>query len=74
MALLMVQERRSGSGLVIFVSFLFSCSYGTQVNEFFTKSKRDHLMITFFFVLVSPIERCNLENFSGSLRVTAVDF
>jgi hypothetical protein len=42
--------------------------------SFFTKSKRDHLMITFFFVLVSPIERCNLENFSGSLRVTVVDF
>jgi hypothetical protein len=51
----MIQERGSSS-FVIFVFLLFSCSYGTQMNEHFTKSKYDHVLLTFFFVLVSHVE------------------
>jgi hypothetical protein len=47
-ALLMIQERSSGSStFVIFVFLLFSCSYGTKMNERFRKSKYDHLSFTF---------------------------
>jgi hypothetical protein len=61
----MVREKgSSNSSFVILLFLLFSWSYGTQMNECFTKSKYDHLLFTFFFVFVSPTEHCNLENLS----------
>jgi hypothetical protein len=44
------------------------------MNEFFTKSRYDHPLFTFFFVFISPIERCSLENIRGSWCVTVVNF
>jgi hypothetical protein len=71
----MVRESSSSdSGFVIFVFLLFSCSYGTKMNECFAKSKYDHLLFTFFFVFASSVEHCNLENFSGSWHVIVADF
>jgi hypothetical protein len=45
-----------------------------QMNEYFAKSKYDHLLFTFCFVFVSPTEHCSLENFSGPCHVIAADF
>jgi hypothetical protein len=44
------------------------------MNEYFTESKYDHLLSTFFFVFVSPTEHCSLGNFSGSWHVIAIGF
>jgi hypothetical protein len=51
-----MQGKCSSSGLAIFGLLLLSCSYGTQMNKRFTKSKYDHLSFAFFFMLVSPAE------------------
>jgi hypothetical protein len=44
------------------------------MNDRFTKSEYDLLLFPFFFVFVSPVEHCSLENFSGSWHVIAADF
>jgi hypothetical protein len=43
------------------------------MNDHFTKSEDGFLLFT-FFTFVSPVERCSLENFSGSWPVIAMDF
>jgi hypothetical protein len=73
-ALPIAWERSSGGSFVIFVFLLVSCSYGTQMDEYFTRSKYDNLLFTFLFVFVSPAEHCRLENFSGPWHVIVVDF
>jgi hypothetical protein len=44
------------------------------MNECFTKSQYDRLLVTFFFMFVSPIECYSLENFNCSWRVIVADF
>jgi hypothetical protein len=34
--------------------FLFSCSYGTEMNDHFTESKHDRLLFTFLCLSVLP--------------------
>jgi hypothetical protein len=43
------------------------------MNDRFTESKHESLLFT-FFMFISPIEHCNLENFSGSWHEVAADF
>jgi hypothetical protein len=55
MTLLMIWEGSSNSSFVFFVfSFLFSCSYGTQINDHFIESKYDHLVFIFSCLSVLP--------------------
>jgi hypothetical protein len=39
------------------------------MNECFTKSQCDRLLLAFFFVFVSSAERCTLENLNGPWSV-----
>jgi hypothetical protein len=70
----MTQERSSGGSFVIFIFYLLSFNYGTQMNECFTKPKHGHFLFTFIFVFVSPVKHRSLEDFSGPWRVIAMDF
>jgi hypothetical protein len=44
------------------------------MNESFTKSRYYRLLFAFFYVFVSPVEQCSLENFGSPLRAIFVDF
>jgi hypothetical protein len=62
--------------VVVVSSLFFVYSYvnmKTQTNESLAKFAYDHLLFTFLFVFVSPVERCSLENFSDPWRAIAMD-